>query len=90
VIHGLTEVGSPDGMTVDHAGRLYIAIFASGVLILSPEGERLGFIDTGPRTTNCTFGADRQTLDITADGKLKRIVLDTGTPAADDAGDVGP
>lgn len=74
--------GGPDGMCVDHAGRLYVAIFEKGVVILSPEGQRLGFIDTGPRTTNCTFGADGRTLYITSDGKLKRITLHTGAPEA--------
>jgi sugar lactone lactonase YvrE len=73
--------GGPDGMCVDHAGRLYVAIFdAGGILILSPEGERLGFIETGKQTTNCTFGADGRTLYVTADKSLKRVVLNTGAP----------
>jgi len=73
--------GGPDGMCVDHAGRLYVAIFdAGGILVLSSEGQRLGFIATGPQTTNCTFGADGRTLYVTADKSLKRVVLDTHAP----------
>ncbi|MEM9417857.1 MAG: SMP-30/gluconolactonase/LRE family protein [Planctomycetota bacterium] len=68
----------PDGMTVDHLGRIYTTIFNEGVLILSPEGERLGFLRTGPQTTNCVFGADGKTLYITAEKSLKRAVLNTG------------
>ncbi|MEM1108916.1 MAG: SMP-30/gluconolactonase/LRE family protein [Planctomycetota bacterium] len=71
----------PDGMTVDHAGRIYATIYNEGVLILSPEGERLGFIETGPQTTNCVFGADGKTLYVTAEKSLKRIVLNTGFAA---------
>ncbi|MBB6429061.1 SMP-30/gluconolactonase/LRE family protein [Algisphaera agarilytica] len=68
----------PDGMTVDHLGRIYTTIYNEGVLILSPEGERLGFIETGPQTTNCVFGADGKTLYVTAEKSLKRVVLNTG------------
>ncbi len=81
VLYDTAEVGGPDGMCVDHAGRLYVAIFdGGGILVLSPEGQRLGFIATGPQTTNCTFGADGRTLYVTADKSLKRVVLNTGTP----------
>lgn len=82
----VSDLGGPDGMTVDRAGRLYVAIFGKGILVLAPDGERLGFIDTGPRTSNCAFGADGQTLYITSDGKLKRIRLNTDALQADDHG----
>ncbi|MEM6459700.1 MAG: SMP-30/gluconolactonase/LRE family protein [Planctomycetota bacterium] len=84
VFANLADLGGPDGMTVDHAGRLYVAIFGQGILILSPDGDRLGFIETGPQTTNCVFGADGQTLYVTAEKSLKRVVLNTGAPAVDD------
>ena len=69
--------GGPDGMTVDAKGRLYTAMAGKGqsVLIVSPEGEKLGVIATGPQTTNCTFAADGKTLYITAEKSLKRITL---------------
>ncbi|MEM9883483.1 MAG: SMP-30/gluconolactonase/LRE family protein [Planctomycetota bacterium] len=80
LLHDLSDLGGPDGMTVDHAGRLYVAIFGKGILILSPDGERLGFLETGPQTTNCVFGADGRTLYVTAEKALKRVVLNTGAP----------
>jgi sugar lactone lactonase YvrE len=77
VIVDLSDLGKPDGMTVDAHGRLYVAIFDQGVLVLSAAGDRLGFIATGAKTTNCTFGADGKTLYITADKGLQRVVLNT-------------
>jgi sugar lactone lactonase YvrE len=70
----------PDGMTVGPHGRIYTTIYGQGVLILSPGGQRLGFIETGPQTTNCTFGADGRTLYVTAEKSLKRITLNPGAP----------
>ena len=72
------EGTGPDGMTVDRHGRVYIALYNRGVLVVTPSGERIGFITTGRQTTNCTFGADGRTLYITADKGLKRVVLNVG------------
>ncbi len=77
VLIDLADLGGPDGLTVDAHGRLYIAIFGKGVLVATATGERLGFIEIGPNTTNCAFGADGKTLYITADGGLKSVVLNT-------------
>ncbi len=77
LFHDLADLGGPDGMTVDAHGRLFVAIYDQGILILSPDGEeRLGFIPTGAQTTNCTFGADGITLYVTADHALKRVVVE--------------
>lgn len=78
LLNDLADLGGPDGMTVGPLGRVYTTIYGKGVLILSPEGERLGFLETGPQTTNCVFGADGKTLYVTADKSLKRVVLNTG------------
>lgn len=78
LLNDLADLGGPDGMTVGPRGRIYTTIYGKGVLILSPDGDRLGFIETGPETTNCVFGADGQTLYITAEKSLKRAVINTG------------
>jgi gluconolactonase len=64
--------GLPDGMAVDEQGHLW-ATGPGGVLVLTPEGQLLGRLDTGQRTANCTFGEDGRTLFITADSYLCRV-----------------
>lgn len=49
------EVGNADGMAIDTEGRIY-ATGPGGVIVISPEGERLGLIRTGKRIANVTFG----------------------------------
>jgi len=67
--------GAPDGLTVDVDGNIYTT-GPGGVLVLSPEGEHLGSIETGQATANVTFGgADRSELYITADSYLLRIPI---------------
>jgi gluconolactonase len=65
-------MGSPDGMVIDSAGNVW-ATGPGGVHIFTPEGEHLGWIETGQATSNCTFGDDGSTLYITADMLLCRI-----------------
>ncbi len=67
-----TRPGLPDGMAIDHAGHLW-ATGPGGVLVLTPDGNLLGRLNTGQRTANCTFGEDGKTLFITADSYLCRI-----------------
>lgn len=77
LFHDLSDMGGPDGMTVDAHGRLFVAVYDQGVVVISPDGkERLGFVPTGKQTTNCVFGADGKSLYITADNGLKRVVLE--------------
>jgi gluconolactonase len=64
--------GLPDGLAVDQGGNLW-ASGPGGILILSPEGRWLGRLNTGQRTSNCTFGEDGKTLFITADSFLCRV-----------------
>jgi len=66
------EPGLPDGMAIDSRGNLY-ATGPGGVLILSPEGERLGLIRTGTAIANCAFGDDGHTLYMTSHTFLARV-----------------
>jgi gluconolactonase len=68
--------GLPDGMKVDKKGNLF-ATGPGGVLVFSPDGDHLGTINTGERTSNCNWGDDGTVLYITADHKLCRIKLST-------------
>ena len=52
------DVGAPDGLTVDAAGDLWIAIYGAGrVRRYSPEGELRETLDVpAAQTTCCAFG----------------------------------
>ncbi|KGP72869.1 SMP-30/gluconolactonase/LRE family protein [Pontibacillus yanchengensis] len=55
------DSGSPDGMTIDEEGMLWIAYFhGGGVARWNPEtGEQLAFIDVpAVNVTSCTFGGE--------------------------------
>jgi len=64
--------GLPDGLKVDEQGHLF-ATGPGGVHVLTPDGEILGRIDTGLKTSNCAWGDDGATLYMTADSHLLRI-----------------
>lgn len=64
--------GLPDGLKVDMQGNLW-ATGPGGVLIISPDGQHLGTINTGEATANCAWGDDGSTLYITADMYLCRV-----------------
>jgi gluconolactonase len=64
--------GLPDGMKVAANGYLF-ATAPGGVLIFSPEGKRLGRIETGSAIANCAFGDDGRTLYLTSDHMLARV-----------------
>jgi gluconolactonase len=73
VISGLE--GVPDGICVDEKGNLYVA--ADEIQVYSPEGKKLGTIQTEEPPSNCTFGdADLGSLYITARSTLYRARLD--------------
>jgi len=67
-----THPGLPDGVKVDRAGHLF-ATGPGGIHIFTPEGKRLGRIETGQRTSNCGWGNDGSTLYITVDSYLCRM-----------------
>ena len=64
--------GLPDGMKVDREGNLWAA-GPGGIHVMSPDGKRLGRIETGEATANCAWGDDGSTLYIAADMYLCRI-----------------
>lgn len=60
----------PDGMALDSAGNLLVALHGGGTLsVLSPSGRLIESLTTGGRRpTNCVFGGpDFQTLYLTED-----------------------
>lgn len=57
--------GTPDGMTVDEKGNLYVT--AKSVFIYTPDGKPLATIEIPETPTNITFGdSDLKSLYITA------------------------
>jgi sugar lactone lactonase YvrE len=82
VVHIPADVGSPDGLTVDAAGRLWVALWGGGAVhCYEPDGrlvERLRVPATN--VTACTFGGpDLATLFITTS---QQNVDRTAEPAA--------
>ena len=70
-----SEEGAADGMKVDIKGNVY-STAPGGVWIFSPNGERLGIIETPEPPANIAWGdSDYQTLYITARSSLYRIRL---------------
>lgn len=63
--------GPPDGIKTDERGNLYLTV--EGIVVYSPQGKRLGKIDTPERPLNCAFGdGDFRTLYITGETTLFR------------------
>ena len=71
---GLT--GLPDGLKTDVNGNIFTT-GPGGILVLNPEGQLLGRIETGEATANLNWGDDGSTLYITADMYLCRIKTKT-------------
>ena len=64
--------GLPDGMAIDEEGNLF-ATGPGGVHVFTPQGERLGRIDTDTAIANCAFGEDGRTLFLASNHMLARI-----------------
>lgn len=73
--------GLPDGMDVAANGTLF-ASAPGGLLIMTPQGERLGRIETGMAIANCAFGDDGKTLYMTSHRMLTRVRLLIDGPAS--------
>jgi gluconolactonase len=69
-------LGLPDGMCLDTEGRLY-ATGPGGVMVLTPDAELIGVIETGAPIANCAFGEDGNTLFLTSNHTLARVRLET-------------
>ena len=68
--------GGPDGLKVDRRGNVFTT-GPGGVHIITPEGNLLGRIHTGKRTSNCAWGDDGSVLYMTVDNYLCRIKTKT-------------
>ena len=66
--------GLPDGMCVTTDGHLF-ATAPGGVLLLAPDGKRLGLIATGKAVSNCALDDDGRTLYLTSVDMLARVRL---------------
>jgi len=69
-------LGLPDGLCLDTDGRLYVT-GPGGVLVLTPDAELVGVIETGAAVANCAFGEDGQTLFLASNHTLARVRLKT-------------
>ena len=65
----------PDGFKIDKHGNIFSA-GPDGINIISPEGKVLGLIRVyNRRTSNCSFSATKDTLYVTANDLVLRIIL---------------
>ena len=72
-----TELGVPDGMKVDTAGRVFLTA-NMGVVVFDSDGNQIGKIPTPEVTANCAFGGDDQrTLYLTTSTLLMRVRVKT-------------
>ncbi|HCA49959.1 MAG TPA: hypothetical protein DEP12_06110, partial [Planctomycetaceae bacterium] len=59
VLHDFGKETGVDGMTVDRSGRIYAAVRSAsrfGIVVFSPKGGELGYIETPELPTNASFG----------------------------------
>ncbi|MFZ7344081.1 SMP-30/gluconolactonase/LRE family protein [Avibacterium volantium] len=66
--------GIPDGFCIDKQGVIYCSC-ATGIIVLLPDGTKLGRILLNKTTSNCTFGNDEKTLFITASNSLYKLTI---------------
>jgi gluconolactonase len=66
--------GLPDGMKVAKSGHLF-ASGPGGIWVISPEGKKLGRIETGKAAANCCFGEDGKTLFVTSSDMVVKVRL---------------
>lgn len=68
--------GLPDGMAVAADGTLF-ATGPGGVIVMAPDGKRLGRIETGTAIANCAFGDDGRMLYLASHRFLARVRVRT-------------
>ena len=67
--------GGPDGMKVDRAGRVYVAV-AQGIWVFEPDGKLLGILELPARPSNLAWcGGDARGLAITAVDAVYRVQM---------------
>jgi gluconolactonase len=65
-----------DGLAIDNAGRLYAAVGAGGIRVVSPKGEILGMIPTPVGMQSVGFaGKDKKTMFAVGRGAAYRIAM---------------
>ena len=65
-----------DGLAIDSAGRLYAAVGAGGIRVVSPQGEILGTIPTPVGMRSVGFaGRDKKTMFAVGRGAAYRIQM---------------
>lgn len=71
------EPGGPDGLKLDHEGRLFVAV-AEGIWVLDANANLLGILRMPKRPSNLAWGDhDHSTLYITAIDQVWRVRLAT-------------
>lgn len=71
----LNPVPKPDGLKVDVQGNLYVTS-SDGIVILAPDGTRIGAIEVPQQPANCAFGGeDNKTLFMTSRSGLYSVQL---------------
>lgn len=70
-------LANPDGLAVSRDGHIFLALYGDSekLVVIAPDGNVIGYLATGPLTSNCVFAEDGKTLYITADKKLMRVVV---------------
>jgi gluconolactonase len=69
--------GLPDGMKVARDGTLICSV-PGGMMIMTPEAEPLGMIESGAPIANCAFGENGRALYLTANDRILRLALRPG------------
>jgi gluconolactonase len=62
------EDSTPDGLAVDKAGNVYVAV-QGGIEVFKADGSKIGKVEVPEKPTGCAFGGkDLRTLYITTEG----------------------
>lgn len=69
--------GLPDGMKIARDGTLVCSV-PGGMMLLTPDAQPLGLIETGAPIANCAFGEDGRALFLTANDRVLRVSLRPG------------
>lgn len=69
--------GLPDGMKVARDGTLVCSV-PGGMMLMTPEAEPLGLIESGAPIANCAFGEGGRALFLTANDRVLRVLLVPG------------
>lgn len=69
--------GLPDGIKVARDGTLVCSV-PGGMMLMTPEAEPLGLIESGAPIANCAFGEGGRALFLTANDRVLRVPLVPG------------